>query len=383
MLRKESETRKGILLEVERAVTSCSAFLRIPLRPLPILVCCGVLVLASGSLSAAGEYQQARDGKTMVWNATPKSGDTASWSGGRDEDNYATGFGHLAWYDASGKEQGVFYGNMVRGKFEGAVNMHSNGRTMHAYYANGGRVTAWARGRAPANMRVPEGAVAERRKSEEEAAKEELAKATEPEPTPVTNKAKPVTEPIAKTEPSPQPLSERPPRGPGSYHKETAEKPAIVAAKKTESLRVEPPVLHEQISETRDQKSEVSATSSSTPPAKETQADLSVNALAGPLSSLRTGAIPESSPENQAPSPTPKREGPLTEPDVISLVDTEARANGAPIDQYDAPKVDHSAVKGKWTLFYARKADASVNLPKAFTATVEDKTHQVKVEIHR
>jgi hypothetical protein len=432
------------------------------------------LLAGSAAVFAAGEYQQARDGKTMVWNATPKAGDAASWSGGRDKDNYATGFGDLTWYNASGKEVGLFYGNMVRGKFEGAVNVHTGGRTMHAYYANGGRVTAWARGRAPSKMQVPEEALAEKRKAEAE----KEAKRPEPEPTPVIKKAKPATETtIAKTEPTPRAPVEHAGRGPDSYHKETAEKPAATAAASTPTAGVPqeirdqkaevsmqsstpnpapartfaepsaiakstpfepresagrptpgleraitessppavmpqatveetPPVLHqamaEQTPDIRDGKSDVSEksqagpdSSSATPESsqpstlnpepssKETPADVSVSALVGPPSSLRTNPVSESSPAKTEPelSPTPKPEGPLTESDVINLVDTEARVEGAPLDQYDRPKVDHSAVKGKWTLFYSRKSDASADVIAGFSATVDDKTR--KVEIRR
>lgn len=330
-------------------------------------------MLAIRSLFAAGEYQQVRDGKTLVWNGMPTPGDTATWSGDHDKDNYATGFGDLTWYDASGKEQALLYGNMIRGKFEGPVNMHTNGRTMHAYYANGGRVTGWSRGRAPSNMPAPAEGVAEKRKAEADGAKQEIAKAAEPESTPPQSR-------------------ERAARGPDTYHKETAEKPAIVAEKKNEPMPIPtPPTLHEtapadsaQHSITEAQPSTPDRASAESPPAaKGTRADVSVNALAGPPTSLRAGAIPESSPEKQEPPPTPKPEGPLTESEVISLVETDARNNGAPIDQYEQPKVDHSAVRGKWTLFYARKPEANAQLPAAFTATVEDKTHKVKVEIRR
>ena len=137
------------------------------LRPRLILFCGGLLVFA-GAAFGQGEYQQTRDNKTMIWNGTPKSGETSSWAGSRDKDNYATGFGDLTWYNAKGKVFALYYGNMVHGKFEGAVNVHSNGRTAHAYFVDGGRVTAWARGPSPAKMSVPEGVVAERRKAEAE-----------------------------------------------------------------------------------------------------------------------------------------------------------------------------------------------------------------------
>ena len=401
-----------------RAVRSCSAFVKL-FRSL-LFLCCPLLV-STGMALAAGDYQQTRDGKTMVWNATPKAGDTASWSGARDKENYATGFGDLTWYNASGKELGLFYGNMVRGKFEGPVNLHIKGRTLHAYYADGGRVTGWSRGRAPSNMPVPE--EAQRRR--------EAAKQPEPEPTPATKKAKPAAEQITKSEPTPQP-SEPASRGPETYSEQRADKPPTVTEKESESPKAEqelkqpepatsqrgyaeptpfpkstvmeaapaekvespkptveratttpsaapsveetPPVLHQPLA------AEPTRPPTLQSPRSETPADVSVNALVGPPSALRSNVIPEipTGTTHEETSSSAKPDAPLTESEVIRLVDTEARAQGAPLDEYERPKVDHSAVKGKWTLFYAKKGDANIDLP-AFSATVDDKTHKVEL----
>lgn len=106
---------------------------------------------------ADANYQRTRNGKTLVWNDHPKSGDEATWSGKRDREGYAHGFGTLIWYT---KEAGVakpqlyarYWGNMVRGKFNGAVNVHSKKKTHHAIFADGARITSWAPGRARARM---------------------------------------------------------------------------------------------------------------------------------------------------------------------------------------------------------------------------------------
>src|SRR4051794_27251303 len=82
------------------------------------------IVLAEGA-HAAGEYQQTRDHKTMVWNSDPRPGDTASWVGDRNREGYAAGFGTLTWYSAKGEIYARYYGNMVDGKFDGPVNAHS------------------------------------------------------------------------------------------------------------------------------------------------------------------------------------------------------------------------------------------------------------------
>ena len=135
--------------------------LRLQLVPL----CGGLLLVFASAALAEGEYQQTRDSKTMVWNSTPKPGETSSWAGDRDKENYASGFGDLTWYTANGIVYVRYYGNMVHGKFEGAVNAHTNGRTAHAYFVDGGRVTGWARGRAPSRMNLPQEAIIEKRKA--------------------------------------------------------------------------------------------------------------------------------------------------------------------------------------------------------------------------
>jgi hypothetical protein len=122
------------------------------------LFVCGALLLSTSGVFADGEYQRTKNRKTMVWNNDPKPGDEAAWSGDRDREGYATGFGTLTWYTAqpkgeSGSAKSVVYvrywGNMVRGKFNGAVNAHSKGKTDYAIFADGKRTTRWATGPAP------------------------------------------------------------------------------------------------------------------------------------------------------------------------------------------------------------------------------------------
>jgi hypothetical protein len=373
--------------------------LRLRLVPL-----CGSLLLVFASAALAeGEYQQTRDSKTMVWNSTPKPGETSSWAGDRDKENYASGFGDLTWYTANGKVYVRYYGNMVHGKFEGAVNAHTNGRTVHAYFVDGGRVTGWARGRAPSRMNLPEEAIIEKRK----AAAEKIAAAQKPEAEP--EKIRSIASKSSAT-PAPKPPT-------------VAQEKIALAREKTEKpASVFEPTPIPTKSEIGTQKSEVSgSTESSAPalgPATETttqpstqetapvaerpvqnpevsslppgnrpsaaksDADVSLSALVRPPSSLRTTSIPETVPEKtersiSSASSTDK----LTEAEVISLADTEARIQGYHVDEYQRPKVDHSAVKGKWALFYGLKqdADAQGNLLSAFTVTVEDKTKKVEI----
>jgi hypothetical protein len=118
----------------------------------------GALLLSASGVFADGEYQRTKNGKTIVWNNDPKPGDEASWSGDRDRNGYATGFGTLTWYTTEHKGEGGsarsvidgrYWGNMLRGKFDGPVNAHSKGKTDHAIFADGKRTTRWAAGPAP------------------------------------------------------------------------------------------------------------------------------------------------------------------------------------------------------------------------------------------
>ncbi|PYK72717.1 MAG: hypothetical protein DME44_03710 [Verrucomicrobia bacterium] len=99
-----------------------------------LFVYSGLLALLITGTTFAGRYQRAKDGKTRVWNESPKPGDLVTWSGARDAKGYATGYGTLTWfapqnevetgshiarrrhYIVTSRESGM----MVHGKFEQA-----------------------------------------------------------------------------------------------------------------------------------------------------------------------------------------------------------------------------------------------------------------------
>jgi hypothetical protein len=115
---------------------------------------CGTLLLSMATVARGGSYQPTRNGKSLVWNDHPKAGDEATWSGERDRNGYARGFGRLVWYTKepdSSKPQlyARYWGRMVEGKFEGPVNVHSKRKTHYAIFVDGVRVTHWAPGTAP------------------------------------------------------------------------------------------------------------------------------------------------------------------------------------------------------------------------------------------
>ena len=118
-----------------------------------------LLILAKGAL-ADGAYQRTEDRKkTFVWNNDPKPDDTATWSGGRDAEGYATGPGTLQWFRrdrsfTTGSNIFVpkrtlissYSGTMVRGKFSGSVMTVDHGKTYHATFVDGHKNGRWTAG---------------------------------------------------------------------------------------------------------------------------------------------------------------------------------------------------------------------------------------------
>ena len=127
---------------------------------------CGGFLIYGSLAFGAGSYQPTKDGKTIVWNENPKPGDSAAWSGHRDRDGYATGFGTLTRYRSqpqAGSGRGAsakptvdsrYFGNMVRGKFGGPVNLHSNGKTAYVIFVDGRPTGRWTAGPAPSRIQL-------------------------------------------------------------------------------------------------------------------------------------------------------------------------------------------------------------------------------------
>ena len=128
-----------------------------------ILVSCGaslLILLLAKSVLADGAYQRTDDRKkTLVWNNDPQPGDAATWSGGRDSEGYAEGPGTLTWlrtqkqFSTGSNIAGIkkvplsrYTGNMIHGKFEGAVVTIDHGKTYHATFADGQRKGRWSSG---------------------------------------------------------------------------------------------------------------------------------------------------------------------------------------------------------------------------------------------
>jgi len=132
-----------------------------------LFVCSTLLLFANGA-DGGGIYQHTRDGRTFVWNNDPKRDDEAMWSGDRDSNGYATGYGTLTWYKVqravetgsnipssqgrvvSAAVTNRYSGKMVRGKFEGAVlNVDAHGKVFHGTFVSGTKAAAWVAGPLP------------------------------------------------------------------------------------------------------------------------------------------------------------------------------------------------------------------------------------------
>src|SRR6266478_2510013 len=119
------------------------------------LFVCSALLLFASVAYGAGSYQRTRDGKTLVWNDSPRRGEEATWSGKRDKNGFAAGSGTLTWYKVeptivtgsnipNARRHAVvinrYSGKMVKGKLEGAVTyFDANGKRLHATFVDGGK----------------------------------------------------------------------------------------------------------------------------------------------------------------------------------------------------------------------------------------------------
>lgn len=152
-----------------------------------LLVGGAVLMLCAKVAHGEGNYQSTKDGRTLVWNSHPKSGDIATWSGNRDGYGYARGFGQLVWYTNKGgsdKPQlyARYWGRMVNGKLEGPINVHSKRETHHAIFIDGARVTGWTSGTASSRSTARWSMMVAKRRANAESASDEELRGGEQEP---------------------------------------------------------------------------------------------------------------------------------------------------------------------------------------------------------
>ena len=147
-----------------------------------LFVCTTLLLFANGAYGD-GVYQHTRDKRTLIWNNYPRRDDEATWSGQRDSNGFATGYGTLTWYrvqraivtgsnipSSKGRTVGAvvinrYSGKMVRGRFDGpVVNVDASGKVFHGTFVKGTKANDWVAGPLPStdqqlNERVSKGGV--------------------------------------------------------------------------------------------------------------------------------------------------------------------------------------------------------------------------------
>jgi len=147
-----------------------------------LFVCTTLLLFANGAYGD-GVYQHTRDRRTLIWNNYPRRDDEPTWSGERDSNGFATGYGTLTWYrvqravvtgsnipSSKGRTVGAvvinrYSGKMVRGRFDGpVVNVDASGKMFHGTFVKGTKANDWVAGPLPRidqqlNERVSKGAV--------------------------------------------------------------------------------------------------------------------------------------------------------------------------------------------------------------------------------
>src|SRR6266576_2809186 len=135
------------------------------------LFVCSALLLFASVAYGAGSYQRTRDGKTLVWNDSPKLGEEATWSGKRGKNGFAAGSGTLTWYKVEptivtgsnipdARRYAVvinrYSGKMVHGKLKGAVTyVDANGKRLQATLVNGGKRRVTQQTVTPTPERTP------------------------------------------------------------------------------------------------------------------------------------------------------------------------------------------------------------------------------------
>lgn len=307
--------------------------------------------------SADGAYQRTKDAKTIIWNDNPTPGDAATWSGDRDAEGYASGFGTLTWYTTrgqSGKEAketlyAYYFGNMVRGKFNGPVNGHSKGVTAHAVFKQGKRLSRWAAG--PVLSWTTPSSGGQSTPDEVGAPKVEIAKAAEFNPPP------PRSSVAAADRPLPNYDSLHSSRPPAAAEDVPAEGPAG----------------------TTDRSSNPAVVAAATKPAPGT--DESLRLLARPPASLRPASAESAGAADfQQNEDATTGVAQLSKQEVVALADSEAQKRGYELGNYERPEPVFDPVDRTWSLSYAGKSINGTSPPnKRFTVAIDDKSKKTAI----
>lgn len=322
---------------------------------------CGALLVFANVALGDGTYQRTKNGRTLIWNNQPKPGDEVTWSGDRDRNGYARGFGTLTWYTVlqeSGSAKPVlfarYWGNMVRGKLNGPVNVHSKRKTNHAIFADGVRTTRWADGRAPYRSG----------RSELAPGRVRVAAATGPD----------LRLAASAEGQSSVPESEAPGEGPSQSGspRTGATAPKIESTQPSE-LNAPPEI---QGSAELSTTAERGRLPDSQPPEIAGDIDNSLRLLVWPPRHLRTrpvstGSLAGANPQAAPPAANSR----LTKEEVVDLADAVARSRGYDLAEYQRSDAQYDPADQTWSLLYEQKpVDGRAETRKHFSVAVRDKT---------
>ena len=346
-------------------------------------VCSGFLLMALASVlhAGGGSYQRTDDGKALVWNNHPLPGDTATWTGDRDLEGYATGYGTLTWSRRELKtrtgsnlpvvkhiELTRYSGMMIRGRLDGPVeNVDANGKTFHGTFADGRKTKDWKPGPAPTPSETE---VAANETTNESA---ERASSTEPPPpaagpTQTLNRGEVFAEQRRNKDVAADAVIETP-----------AAKPSPTAYPRPNVATLADQPAHD-----------ISVPALSIAEPKRAEADDSLRSLMSPPALLRKNPGLDSSAEISAPEPTrstspaPTSNKPkLVAAEVAQLADAEARSQGYELREYQRSQVRYNPADQTWTVSYDQKSidsNAMGEMDNNFVVTVEDKTRKVELK---
>ena len=381
---------------------------------------CFLLILIANVAQGDGTYQRTRDRKTVVWNNSPEPGDVAVWSGARDKEDYATGYGTLTWYtwkrtNLTGSNiptdkysiAGRYSGNMVRGKLDGPVmGSTATGKTLHAAFVDGRRISDWGAEAVAAPEKIKPSEAATTATAENPTATESSQKSTKLS-TPPSEPSRSLEQirPLAPSPDHSHPLTAReehampaPPAegpadetGPESARKSSTGSMPIATAPAEKALvktsEAAKPATNATPKVVVTKRPVPSSASAGNPPsAKSSPVDQSLRSLIAPPASLREKAASSpAQPVSATPPPAPKVPTPppgpqLTAAEATSLADIEARTWGYDLGEYQLPTSEYNAAGGRWYVVYeAKELNGKPDPSKHFSVTIDDKTKKAEV----
>jgi hypothetical protein len=155
----------------------------------------GVLTVFGITTGDAGIYQRTRYTHVRVWNDQPTSFQEVTWSGGKDEAGYATGYGTVTWL---APEKPPTTGSSLPSRRKMVVVRTATGTMERGKLVNAKPTKPKSQPRAPRDERSPAP-----ESSAEKAPASTPAKETSPTPSPSATPAPTAAAPASSPSPSP------------------------------------------------------------------------------------------------------------------------------------------------------------------------------------